>query len=241
MRNRVSQTSLTRQAFVFGLWLTVASLPGTRLMAKEEVTTKSFPQPAYNGISIRFPADFEIRLAGKDSLTVTAEPKVLSALRFVVKDEVLVLSADTFQTSKPIKVRVDTSRLKSLQVSSSANIRMPDIATGRLTIESSASADMTISGLSTEHLKLTVSGSESIKLAGRTKVFELNAEGSSDIDARKLEAQSVVATVSGASTAWVNSIADLRATASDSATIKYLGGGRITKRVSDAAEVARAQ
>jgi Putative auto-transporter adhesin, head GIN domain len=241
VRDRISRPlrpTLRRQIITLPP-LSLAMLQFTRVAAKGRVETRDFSVQPYHGISMRFPADFDIRSAANDRISISAESEVLEALRIGVKDGILIFDAKNFQTTEPIKVRIEARQLNLVRIDSSGNIALKDLNTERLSVESSASAHITMAGLICDSLKLTASGAETVKIAGRAKTFELKADGSSDIDASKFEAQSVTATVSGASSASVKSVADLRATASDSATIKYHGGGRISKRVSDAAEVIR--
>ncbi len=161
-------------------------------------------------------------------------------MKVAVRSGALTIDSTTFQTTLPIKILVEGKEIKSLAARTSGSITVRDLSTERFALVSDSSADISLLGLNCDFLKLEISGSESIKISGKAKSFELKSEGSSEIDASKLAAQSVFATASGASTAHVNAITDLRAVASDSATIKYRGSARIKKQVSDAADIAKA-
>lgn len=239
MRHRVNRSSRAR-FLSFGLGVALALAASKPLLAKDQLHTREYPQPAYSGISIHVPADVEIRPSSRDFVTVTAEPKVITAMKVAVRSGALTIDSTTFQTTLPIKILVEGKEIKSLAARTSGSITVRDLSTERFALVSDSSADISLLGLNCDFLKLEISGSESIKISGKAKSFELKSEGSSEIDASKLAAQSVFATASGASTAHVNAITDLRAVASDSATIKYRGSARIKKQVSDAADIAKA-
>jgi Putative auto-transporter adhesin, head GIN domain len=209
------------------------------LMAQEKIQTQQFPQPAFSAVSVQIPADVEIKSSTRSMVTVTAEPKVIAALRLAVRGSVLMLDSKSFQTTQGIKILVEGPPIKSLKVGSSGSVVIRELTIERFVLESDSSTEITVTGLSTESLKLDVSGSETVKLSGKTKSLDLNAQGSSEVDASALAAQTVVAQVSGAATAQVNASVDLRAVASESATIKYRGGARIKQQVSDAADIAK--
>ncbi len=239
MRHRVSYRMRARLLTV-GLGLALVLTGSRPLLAKDQLQTREYLQPAYSGISIQVPADVEIRPSSRDFVTVTAEPKVLAALKLSVRSGVLTIDSTSFQTVLPIKILVEGTQIKSLTARTSGTITVRNLSTERFVLVSDSSADISLLGLNCDFLKLDISGSESIKISGKAKSFELKSDGSSEIDASTLAAQIVVATVSGASTAQVNAITDLRAVASDSASIKYRGSGRIKKQVSDAADIAKA-
>ena len=239
MRHRVSRRMRARFLTV-GLGLALVLTGSRPLLAKDQLQTREYLQPAYSGISIQVPADVEIRPSSRDFVTVTAEPKVLAALKLSVRSGVLTIDSTSFQTVLPIKILVEGTQIKSLTARTSGTITVRNLSTERFVLVSDSSADISLLGLNCDFLKLDISGSESIRISGKAKSFELKSDGSSEIDASTLAAQTVVATVSGASTAQVNAITDLRAVASDSASIKYRGSGRIKKQVSDAADIAKA-
>ena len=239
MRHRVSHRMRARLLTV-GLGLALVLTGSRPLLAKDQLQTREYLQPAYSGISIQVPADVEIRPSSRDFVTVTAEPKVLAALKLSVRSGVLTIDSTSFQTVLPIKILVEGTQIKSLTARTSGTITVRNLSTERFVLVSDSSADISLLGLNCDFLKLDISGSESIRISGKAKSFELKSDGSSEIDASTLAAQTVVATVSGASTAQVNAITDLRAVASDSASIKYRGSGRIKKQVSDAADIAKA-
>jgi Putative auto-transporter adhesin, head GIN domain len=209
------------------------------LLAKDKLQTQDYAQPAFSSVSVQIPADVEIKSSTRQSVTVTAEPKVIAALQISVRNGVLMLESKSFQTTQGIKILVEGKPIKALSVGSSGSVILRDLTVERFTLDSDASADISVLGLNSESLKLDISGSATVKISGKSKSVDLKSHGSSEVDASALVAQSVVVRASDASTALVNAAVDLNAVASESATIKYRGSARIKKQVSDAADIAK--
>ena len=238
MRDRVSAL-LRALASIFWLCVAAMILSNTAAIAKDELITKSLPQSTFSAVSIRIPADIELRPSTQDHVNVSAEAKVIAALKITVRGDTLIVDAGSFETTKPVKIVIEAKNLRSLAVDSSATIVLTALTSERFSVKSNSSATVTLKQLATDQLKIVTSGSETIKVAGRTRTFDVDVGGSGEIDASALDAQTVNAKASGASTARVRSSVDLLATASDSATITYQGKGRVKKQVSDVGEVTR--
>lgn len=220
-------------SLVMGIWW--ASTP----RASDDIRTREFALATFNAVTVGFPAEFEIRGSNRNLLSITAEPKVLAALRFGVQSGRLSLDANSFRTVRPINVRLEGTHIDSVSVGSAGSIVIRDLKAARLSFESNSSADISIAGVLCEELQLDASGAESIRIGGRAGAVQVAAAGSSDIDARNLEARTVSATASDASTLHVRASRELHANASGSATIKYHGRSPVSQRVADAAEVVR--
>ena len=239
MRHRISQ--LRRQCVVSscGSLLVLAPLLAAPAQAKDENMSKELLQPAFSVVTIRVPAEYEIRAASRDAVTITAEPKVVAAFKAQVRGENLILDSDSFQTVKPIKILIEAKSLRGLSVTSSATVVVQALTTERFSLDSDSSADISIKAIATDRFKLVTSGSENVSVTGKTRVLELSADGSGEINAGALDAQSVIAKSAGSTTAHVRASGDLQITASDSSTIKYRGNARLKKQVTDVAEVTR--
>ena len=221
------------------LMFAVALILPQSTMAKDAVQSREYPQAAFAGVSVHIPADIEIRPAPRNSVTVSAELKVLQALRLSVRNGVLNLDSGSYQTTQPVKILVEGKPISSLAIQSSGTITVREPSMAGFTLTSDSSADVFLEGINGDSLKLELNGSETVKINGKVQRFELKVEGSSSVDASRLLAQSVSATASGASTVNVNAVADLRAIASESATLKYRSSGRVKKQSSDAAEIVK--
>jgi Putative auto-transporter adhesin, head GIN domain len=239
MRHRISKLLHQCAAATFGSLALLVLLLGAPAQAKDENMSKELLQPAFSVVTIRVPADYEIRAASRDAVTISAEPKVVAAFKAQVRGDNLILDSTTFQTVKPIKVLIEAKNLKGLSVTSSATIVVQALSTERFSLDSDSSADILIKAISTDQLKLSTSGSENVTVSGKTRSLELSADGSGEINAGALDAQSVIAKAAGSTTTQVQASSELQITASDSSTIKYRGNARLKKQVTDVAEVTR--
>ena len=238
MRDRVNPAATAHRLTATLLLAITAIMPQTNL-ARETVQSREYPQGAFAGVSIHIPADIEIRPAPRNFVTVSAEPKVLQSLRISVRGGILNLDAGSYQTTQPIKILVEGKPINSLVIQSSGSITVREPANSGFVLTSDSSADVFLEGVDSNALKLDLAGSETVKISGKAQRFELKVEGSGSVDASTLIAQSVTARISGASTVSVNAIKDLNAIASESATLKYQGSGRVKKQASDVAEIVK--
>jgi Putative auto-transporter adhesin, head GIN domain len=239
MRNRIGNLLQQCAVSTCGSLLLLALLLGAPAQAKDESMSKELLQPAFSVVTIRVPAEYEIRAASRDAVTISAEPKVVAAFKAQVRGDNLILDSTSFQTVKPVKVLIEAKNLKGLSVTSSATIVVQALSTERFSLDSDSSADIAIKSIATDRFKLVTSGSENVSISGKTRLLELSADGSGEINAGALDAQSVIAKAAGSTTAHVRASGDLQITASDSSTIKYRGNARIKKQVTDVAEVTR--
>lgn len=232
--------ALRRVAPTAVLSLVLGACAPSPSLAGDEVSTRSFPVTAFSAVSVGFPAEFDIRSSNRNLLTVTAEPKVIAAIRIGVQSGRLSLNADSFRTVRPIRVRLEGTSINSVMVSSAASVEIRDLKAEKLAFESNSAADISISGVTGEHLRLGARESASIRISGRVSTVELTAAGSSEIDARQLQAGTADVSAADASTVQVRAGRELRANASGSASIRYHGRSPSTQRIADAAEVVRA-
>ena len=125
--------------------------------------------------------------------------------------------------SKSIKITVPTESINSVALSGSGDIvSKTTIKTENFKTAMSGSGDITLD-IESNSVGTSMSGSGSITLSGTTSDFNVTISGSSDIKAYELEADTVIATVSGSADIQVTAKKMLKARVSGSGDISYRG------------------
>jgi hypothetical protein len=90
-------------------------------------------------------------------------------------------------------------------------------------IEISGAADIKVSSLNCDNLRVEASGASSVNLAGKTENLELRLSGASDVLAKDLESGCACVRMSGASGASIDVIHNLNAELSGASDLDYWG------------------
>lgn len=167
------------------------------------------------GHAIVTPGDIE-------SLEVMAEDNILPLVDARVVNGRLVLGVlpgSGSMSSHGITYRVVVRDLRDVVGSGGSEIELPGIVVRQLLVSLAGASTLTASG-SADRLEITLSG------ASRCRLSELSA-------------RTVVATLSGASAAFVRSIDSLVVTASGASLLEYLGNPTVQAHTSSQAIVRR--
>ena len=126
-----------------------------------------------------------------------------------------------------------------MTVTSSGKTMQPDKdGNGRIVVGDSR--DENYHGLDYQRLKVRSTGSASATLQGRARELEIDASGSSEIDARDLRTEIVTIDVSGSSRIHTFAEREFRIDASGSAKVYLYGDAQVTEqRVTGSAEIYR--
>ena len=148
-----------------------------------------------------------------ESLTIEADDNVLPVLTSEVNDSVLELGTKprtTVRTRNPIRYRVTLKDLTSIELSGSGSV---------------SGADLQVNAL-----RVDISGSGTMNLAGAADQQEVEVSGSGRYGAAELLSRSVTIEISGSGNATVAASDQLRVEISGSGTVTYSGDPRSTSR-----------
>ncbi len=195
-----------------------------RVLASDNLETRTFDVPQFIGIDTSVPADINYQMTeGGPAITVTASDNILEKLKFDVEDGILkVYFEDGGQRinvgSKGIKINASSSTLESLvirgagdfdadylkcagfnvEVSGAGDITLGTvICEGDLSVAVRGAGDIDVNGLECQTLKVDVAGAGDVVLTGKAVSADLSIRGAGDIDARRLDCPDITSNVSG--------------------------------------------
>ena len=150
--------------------------------------------------------DFKLALSGSSRCTMSGQAKALS----VDCSGASVLKSDQFEAGSTV---VATSG------SATAGVE----AKGLKSVHGSGASNVTVSQVSSEELKMDLSGSSQCTVSGQVNKLTVRAGGAAAVHAAGLKAHSVQVDLSGSSQVDVEAVQSITGGASGSASVRYHG------------------
>lgn len=129
-----------------------------------------------------------------------------------------------------VKAYVTFRQLKTIRAGGGANVfGQGRLSFNDLSLDASGGSNMKLT-FEAHDLHATASGGADALLEGVARLFNANGSGGSNLDARKLIAESCYATSSGGSDVYVNARNELKMKASGGSDIYYYGSANVVAR-----------
>ena len=187
-----------------------------------QVASETRSVSGFTGIDLSGTGEVIIEQGGSESLTVEADDNVLPVLTSEVEGSVLRLGRKprtTVNTRNPIRYRVTLPVLTSLELSGSGSV--------------------TAEGLQLDALRVDISGSGTVSLAGSADEQTVEMSGSGRYDAAGLSSRSVEVDISGSGEATVAVTEQLRVDISGSGTVTYSGDPTVDQSISGSGRLVK--
>ena len=188
---------------------------GVRLKQKRDV-------PAFTSIATEGALDIEVVCQKPQSIEVEADDNLLPLVTTEVADNVLhIRSNRSYSVNDPIKVTISLPNLEGVSVSGAGKL---DIA-----------------GIKNDKFEIDANGATAIRVAGETKLLDIDTNGAGKIDAHKLRASRGVVEAKGVARVDVNVTEQLEVTVSGPSHVTYQGDPVLTKTVNGPGTVEKKQ
>ncbi len=187
------------------------------------VSMESRNVSGFSALSLETSGDLTISVTGKESLTIEADPSILSLLTSDVSGNRLTLGAQNganLQTSQPIRYTLTVKDLNDVVLDGSGSI--------------------TISGLAASNFSATINGSASITVKGSADNLTVNVNGSGSFDGSSLASKTVTVDDSGSGNVRVQASNTLNANVSGSGSVRYSGNPTVNSTVNGSGTVSKA-
>jgi hypothetical protein len=186
---------------------------GNRIREKRQVASFS---------SISTDGAFQIEVVAQKpmALEVEGDDNILPLIDTEVTNSVLhIKPRQNYSVSEPIILRIAVPNLEGIAANGAGKID--------------------ISGLNNEKFEIDLNGAPSIKLAGETKLLDIDTNGAAKIDANKLHATRAVVESKGVSKVEVYASEQLDATVSGPSSVIYTGNPVVNKTVNGPGRVEK--
>ena len=213
---------------VFLMVLTTASAQwgSKKIRGNGDVVTKSRNVGEYDGVQLVGSMNVILVSGNEGQLEVKAESNLQEHILTEVKNGKLKISPEEGYNLSPkeeILITVPVKSINEVSVTGSGDIWTKDkLKSPNMKVHVTGSGDLKLE-LEVDDLEGMVTGSGDIELKGSSRNFECTVTGSGDFEAFNLQAENVVARVSGSGDIMVYAGNSLKASVSGSGDIVYKG------------------
>ena len=166
-------------------------------------------------------------------LTIDAPDNILSRIETVVENGVLKMKIKgtvSLQNQK-IKVNFSHKKLRSFDISGASNVTvLPTLKVDKLNVDLSGASVLKVDVVANE-ISVDNSGASSMKISGNAQNLLLQVSGASSFNAKDLKAANVTVDCSGASSATVWAVDNLKAESSGASSVKYVSQNGLKTQV----------
>ena len=178
---------------------------GVRLKQKRDVAF-------FNSIATEGAFDIDVVCQKPQSLEVEADDNLVQLITTEVSNNVLhIRSNRSISVNEPIKIAISLPELEGISAKGAGKFE--------------------IAGLKNEKFEIDANGATTIKVAGETKLVDIDSNGAGKIDAHKLRASRGVVEVKGVARVDVNVAEQLDVTVSGPAHVTYQGDPVLNKTI----------
>lgn len=205
---------------------------------------KQYPISGFSKVEVKHSFEVIITQADEFNVRVSAEENILPTISVQKSGDVLEIKYRSDLILKPrakVKVYVSAPEYKALDISGASKLYSNGLLAGsKLLVEASGASKVKLEVIM-QQLTADGSGASDFEFVGKVKVFAAEASGSTDINAKLLEAQDVQLDLSGASKADVVARQKLSVDASGASRVRYAGNPQISSDLSGAAKLKQVQ
>jgi hypothetical protein len=179
------------------------------------------PLEPFSAVAVSGQLHLELELGPEQRVVIAGDDNIVPLIEAVVQGgELTVRSTQSYRSDEAVMVRVVVPRLDNLALSGATDAHLRQLAGPELEVH--------------------VSGASEVTLEGKVDRLVLELSGAADLDAARLEAQSVTVRASGAGAVKVHARESLDVTASGAVSVEVSGRpARVTEKVSGVAGVRR--
>lgn len=167
----------------------------------------------FTKLSVSNSADVIVQIGDEQSVEVDIDDNLVDVITTEVSNGRLSISSNqSYSTNVGLQVRITVPRLEAVSIS--------------------GSGDVTVTGLSNDEFKASITGSGDIKAAGTATAVEAKVTGSGTVDLAELHAETAEAKVTGSGDIYVCASKDVSARVTGSGDISYAGHSDLNPAVS---------
>jgi hypothetical protein len=201
--------------------------------------------PAFQAISIEYPADITVRQGDTESVTIEADDNLLPQLAAEVRNGTLHFENTErnwrarVNPTKMVQVTITVSDLNEIHFTTAGKMQIEGLETDSLSVSVSGAGDITLTELAAKDLELSLSGAGNINADGTTDNLRLRISGMGNFNGGDLQSQEADVRISGAGNATVWAEGTLDAGISGAGSIDYYGDPDVSENISGVGSVRK--
>lgn len=233
------------------IYLLIAALGvSINLLASADLTTKKYKVSNFNSLEIGHAFEVHVFKGNTYSISATGNENDLESVEVQVNGSTLEVTLDESYWSnwrnwrnnnKKIVINITMPRLKDAEFSGAAKVTLEGfVDEEEMVLHGSGAVKLMSSKLVADKLTLDLSGASKIEMKGQVLKLSIDLSGASHLVLSDMIARDVDVDASGASHVELNVQKSLRVEASGASKITYLGNPAVSKDLSGASFVRRA-
>jgi len=216
---------------------------GPTVRGSGKVVTEMREVSDFTAIRLDYPAQVTVTQGERASVKVEAEDNLLPGLQTRVRNNTLEIlyqvdNGDHVRSTRPVKITVVVSELRAVDFGSAGDITLTGIETEDLDLSVSGAGSLRVNDLVAKKFSVNLSGAGSMSANGEAGDFSLNLSGLGSFNGKDLHTQTASVDMSGAgsATVWVEDRLD--ANVSGVGSVNYYGSPSVTRNVSGVGSVS---
>ena len=209
----------------------------------EMVTESRAVATDFNGVSLSSEFTVFITHSLRDSVSVEAESNFMPHILTEVKNRQLELKTTEktcLNPRKPVIIRIYTNELEHIVLSGSGTIQADNIIAEQLKISVSGSGSVK-APIEVNNFHATIAGSGNIEIWGKATNSHLDISGSGNFESYGLDQDTCISSVSGSGNIFIYVRKMLDASISGSGSVYYKGNPELDMHISGSGKVVNQQ
>jgi hypothetical protein len=212
--------------------------------ASGPIVTEDRAVESFNSIEVDYPAQIFVTQGDSTSLKIEAQEDVLPGLQTRVRSNRLeifytVQDGNRINPTKSVKITIVVKDLKNVDFGSAGELTITGLETNNLDISLSGAGSLKVNDLTAKRFGVDLSGAGSMSADGKADIFSLNISGFGSFNGKDLQTKTADVNMSGAgsATVWVED--NLDANVSGVGSVNYYGSPSVSKNVSGVGGVSK--
>ncbi len=196
------------------------------------------------GINIDYPAQVFISQGDTESVKIEAEDNVLPGLQTQVRGDTLNIfykaeNGKNINPTKPVKITIVVKDLEDVQFPSAGELTITGLKTEKLNLSLSGAGSIKMNNITVTDLFVTLSGAGSVTASGTADNIDMNISGFGSFNGGDLHSKTANIALGGAgsATTWVDDQLDVDIAGAGS--VNYYGSAKVSQRISGLGSVNR--
>ncbi len=212
-------------------------VPGSGRVVTEARDVKDFL-----AIKVDYPAQAFVKQGAAESVQVQAEDNVLPGIKTEVTNGTLDIfyrsdNGQHVNPTQPVKIYITVKDLAQVTFSSAGELTIDGLKTDDLILSLSGAGNVMLTNIVVQNLDVRLSGAGNVTAAGTAEDLNLRISGFGDFKGSELHDKTADVTISGAGTATVWADTELNADVSGAGSVNYYGSASVTQHISGAGAV----
>ncbi|MBK7964722.1 MAG: DUF2807 domain-containing protein [Bacteroidetes bacterium] len=234
---KANQLILLFLFFCLGLLQTSCRRPIT---GEGELIKKSREIENFSKLSLNIPAHVSILISDSNSAIIVGQENIIENIEFKVKNKGLVIHSNrTLKTDKPIEIFITCTQLEGLEINGAGKIViLNSYRTQKANYIINGSGDILATVIAKE-IKSKINGSGDLHLKGETQNHKIQINGSGDLKALALKSKIYNININGSGNADISASEKLDVTIVGSGDITYLGDPAIESNITGSGKIKK--